>query len=121
MPLRVSRHTDHIVVGRRVARLTAQAGHAESVRAASDGRLVGKCLEPLEGPVSCGMAVHTARVLQHLARFAEEGDRALGGIGDPRECAQRSQSAASLRAGRARYWPDAQADGAQRESQSGRP
>jgi hypothetical protein len=63
---------------------TSHARGAEALVAALAGRLVRVAIS-LGRLVACGMAVETARVLQHFARLGEERGRARGRIANARE------------------------------------
>src|SRR6186713_2068305 len=69
VPFRMARHTAGLEVCMLVANRTAHRRKAMAVRAAHDRRLMQAALVTLPRSVAGGMAIHAARMGQHLAQL----------------------------------------------------
>jgi hypothetical protein len=80
-----------------VARTAGIAGHAAAVDAARGARRMRMHVVALGGPVARGVAVHAARMHDHLRSFAKERARAVLRVEDAGEGGRRAQFNAVLR------------------------
>src|SRR5581483_4298996 len=85
MPDRVARHAGRVEVGLQVADWTAHRREPKSVSAALDRWLVESGRVALTRAVARGVAVQTARMRQHLAKFSEHRRRSRRLIADRRK------------------------------------
>ena len=92
LPGRVTGDVPGIEVGGAVAGRAAHAGRAEAILAAHHKRLVRVPVVALQRAIAGGMAVHAARMHDHLAGLVEEGDGALLLVGDAGEVCRRASA-----------------------------
>src|SRR5258708_20105624 len=83
MPFRVARYAAGLEVGFLVTDRTTHRLCTMTVNAALDGRLVQPALVTLARAVAGRVAVNTARMGQHLAKFGENGRRPPVPVRDP--------------------------------------
>src|SRR5262245_40064342 len=76
LPVWITWYPRGIEIGAAMACCAEQAGSAMPVLAAHDQGLMRPGAIALKGTVAGGMAVHAARMLQHLARLLKQGDGA---------------------------------------------
>ena len=82
VPFRMAWHMRRIEVGRSVAGAAWKSRGAVAVGAAHDQRLMRPPLIGLARTVARGMAIHTARMLQHLAGLLKQRKRTRLPIGN---------------------------------------
>src|SRR5438067_8218305 len=79
-----------------MARSAIRAGRAHVFRSARDGRHVRVLVIALQRMIASRMAIDTARMLDHLAGFAKQRDRALTAVLNGRKRGSRPQLRRSL-------------------------
>ena len=91
MPFRMTGHAAGIEVGLLVADRAPHGRKAMAVRAPRDRRLMEAALLALARMIAGRMAVHAARMSEHLAEFGEQCGRAGRFIGDRVEALRRGE------------------------------